>query len=100
MICLDQTLDIFNQKPISHYRTFRTDGCWIWNSDLNFYTIHHGFIWPAQFMEHIDSKKEPLFSDALLEPILLDYRATLRFILFGIVPTHEKLLEYHFLPLE
>lgn len=99
-ICLDQTLDIFNKKRISHYKTFRTDGSWIWSSDLNYYTIHHGFIWPAKFMEHIDSKKEPLFSEELLDSILLDYRATLRFILFGVVPIHEKLLEYRFIPLE
>jgi hypothetical protein len=98
-ICLDQTLDIFNKKRISHYKTFRTDGSWIWSSDLNYYTIHHGFLWPAQFMQHLGSQKEPLSSEELLASILSEYRATLRFILFGVVPVHEKLLEYQFVPL-
>ena len=99
-IRLDTTLDIFNQKEISHHKTLMTDGHWIWSADLNYYTMYHNFIWPKNFIEYIKSGEKTIVTDEILDQIENDYHSTLFSISEGIYDKNEKLIEYRFVDIE
>lgn len=52
-ITLDKVKSLFSNEYVSHVHTLRTDGKWIWSSDLNHYTKNHYFQWPKSFNEHV-----------------------------------------------
>lgn len=56
-VFLDDTLCVFGEKRIMHYSTLKTDGDWIWSSDIIHYTKEHNFILPKAFLEHIEKSK-------------------------------------------
>lgn len=67
-VLLTETKCIFTRKYIGHYHSWRTDGAWVWSSDLEHYSKDHSFQWPKEFLDHIirknyvlDFEREGLF---------------------------------------
>ncbi|CAL2085908.1 protein of unknown function [Tenacibaculum sp. 190524A02b] len=54
-IVLDKSVCIFSGEYINHYQTIRTDGLWVWSSDLLHYTKNYNFQWPKDFVKHVNS---------------------------------------------
>ena len=52
-ILLDSTKSLFEDRQITSFETYLTDGNWIWSGDLEHYTEKYKFKWPAAFVESI-----------------------------------------------
>ncbi|SEB45876.1 hypothetical protein SAMN04489761_0840 [Tenacibaculum sp. MAR_2009_124] len=49
-ITLDRTQCIFSQEWITHYGTLKTDGNWLWSTDLEHYFEKYNFKWPKDHL--------------------------------------------------
>ncbi len=100
-IFLSKNIDIFNKYEIDDYRTTKTDGIWFWSADLNYYTENHCFVWPLDFVDHVEKQKTiSLTLDEELYNIPIEIENTLSFVLKNISVDKQPRLEFKFINLE
>ncbi len=71
-ITLDYEYCFLCGEKITHRETKISDGHWVWSANLMHHTEKHNFIWPLEFMEHVEKKrktgyKPDSFHDSIFE---------------------------------
>ncbi len=57
-IVIDSTNCLFDETKITHTKTLKTNGDWVWSADIEHYVEFHDFVLPKDFIESVTVNKK------------------------------------------